>query len=250
MATQLDVPELAAFSRTEPSVREAPSDPVVLATRLPRTWYVRCKPALEFTLALILLVLAAPVMAVLALVVKLTSRGPAFYAQTRVGRGGRLFTLYKLRSMANDCENVATLCRKRILAMAMLLMDTPASSSVNDDSLRRSKEIPSTTINVAAAPTNAASQTDVQPRQIARTAPSAEPLETPSVYGSASESRRRAWNSTPVSASVPPAIIASSRCSTETYSSLRLFASSSAFVSRRARPGESVTCAWSGFEPL
>ncbi len=104
MATQVDVPKLMEVSKNEPPVREAPSDPVILAVPLPRTWYVGCKPALEFTLALILLLFAAPVIGVLALLVKLTSRGPAFYAQTRVGRGGRLFTLFKLRSMTNDCE--------------------------------------------------------------------------------------------------------------------------------------------------
>ena len=32
--------------------------------------------------------------------VKLTSRGPAIYRQTRVGRHGRHFTIYKIRSMA------------------------------------------------------------------------------------------------------------------------------------------------------
>ncbi len=107
MATQVDSPELLAVLRTEPSVRDAPSDPVILAVPLPRTWYVGCKPALEFTLALLLLLFAAPVIGVLALLVKLTSRGPAFYAQTRVGRDGRLFTLFKLRSMTNDCEKTS-----------------------------------------------------------------------------------------------------------------------------------------------
>jgi lipopolysaccharide/colanic/teichoic acid biosynthesis glycosyltransferase len=38
--------------------------------------------------------------------VKLTSAGPAFYTQTRVGRNGRLFTIYKLRTMMDDCESL------------------------------------------------------------------------------------------------------------------------------------------------
>ena len=38
------------------------------------------------------------------LLVRLTSRGPAIYTQTRVGRGGRVFTLYKIRTMYHDCE--------------------------------------------------------------------------------------------------------------------------------------------------
>jgi lipopolysaccharide/colanic/teichoic acid biosynthesis glycosyltransferase len=68
--------------------------------------YLVCKTVLEFLLALVLLVLAAPVMLLTALVVKLTSRGPAFYTQARVGRNGRLFTILKLRTMIHDCESL------------------------------------------------------------------------------------------------------------------------------------------------
>jgi lipopolysaccharide/colanic/teichoic acid biosynthesis glycosyltransferase len=38
------------------------------------------------------------------LAVQLTSRGPAIYRQTRVGRGGRNYTIFKIRSMRHDCE--------------------------------------------------------------------------------------------------------------------------------------------------
>lgn len=50
------------------------------------------------------LAVAAPVMAVTALLVKLTSRGPIFFRQERVGRGGRVFELLKFRSMCIDAE--------------------------------------------------------------------------------------------------------------------------------------------------
>ena len=49
---------------------------------------------------------ALPLIAASALIVKLTSRGPAFYTQVRVGRGGRLFTIYKIRSMIHNCESL------------------------------------------------------------------------------------------------------------------------------------------------
>jgi lipopolysaccharide/colanic/teichoic acid biosynthesis glycosyltransferase len=69
-------------------------------------WYLSCKTAADITLALVLVILAAPLVALAALVVKLTSRGPAFYTQTRVGRNGRLFTIYKIRTMVDKCESL------------------------------------------------------------------------------------------------------------------------------------------------
>ena len=46
-----------------------------------------------------MLIVAAPVLAVFAIAVKLTDRGPVFYRQRRVGEGGREFEMIKLRSM-------------------------------------------------------------------------------------------------------------------------------------------------------
>jgi lipopolysaccharide/colanic/teichoic acid biosynthesis glycosyltransferase len=56
--------------------------------------------------ALVLVILAAPLLLLSALLVKLTSRGPAFYTQTRIGRNGKLFTIYKVRTMVHDCESL------------------------------------------------------------------------------------------------------------------------------------------------
>lgn len=54
--------------------------------------------------SLIFLVLFSPLFAFIAAVIKLTSRGPVFYAQERIGADGTLFTLYKFRSMRTDAE--------------------------------------------------------------------------------------------------------------------------------------------------
>jgi exopolysaccharide biosynthesis polyprenyl glycosylphosphotransferase len=62
------------------------------------------KRAMDLTIASLMLLLAAPVMALVALVVKLDSRGNVFFAQERVGRGGRRFRLYKFRTMVSDAE--------------------------------------------------------------------------------------------------------------------------------------------------
>ena len=82
---------------TRPALFEPPAKPV----------YDAAKAVLDFLLTAMLIILAAPVLLLTALAVKLTSHGPVFYSQTRVGKNGRLFTLYKIRSMAHDCEKAS-----------------------------------------------------------------------------------------------------------------------------------------------
>jgi exopolysaccharide biosynthesis polyprenyl glycosylphosphotransferase len=59
----------------------------------------------DVVLAFVLLVLTAPLQLLLALLVKLSGPGPAFYRQTRVGHYGRTFSMLKLRTMRVDAEN-------------------------------------------------------------------------------------------------------------------------------------------------
>jgi lipopolysaccharide/colanic/teichoic acid biosynthesis glycosyltransferase len=70
------------------------------------SWYRPVKTIIDITAALILLIVTAPLILLAALLVKLTSPGPAFYTQTRVGRQGRLFTIYKIRTMIHNCESL------------------------------------------------------------------------------------------------------------------------------------------------
>jgi len=58
----------------------------------------------------VLLALAAPVIVLTALLVKLTSKGPAFYTQTRLGRFGRPYTIFKIRTMTHNCEKATGAC--------------------------------------------------------------------------------------------------------------------------------------------
>ena len=66
--------------------------------------------ALDLLIAGIALVVAAPVLAIAAIAIKLDSRGPVFYMALRVGRDGEPFDLYKLRTMhtGNDPVGVGT----------------------------------------------------------------------------------------------------------------------------------------------
>jgi lipopolysaccharide/colanic/teichoic acid biosynthesis glycosyltransferase len=71
------------------------------------TAYLFFKRAADFFLAFLILVLTAPLLALVSLLVKLTSRGPILYTQTRLGLRGQPFTIYKIRTMVNDCEKVS-----------------------------------------------------------------------------------------------------------------------------------------------
>jgi len=62
------------------------------------------KRALDVTLATAGLVVSAPLWPLIAAAIKIDSRGPVFYAQRRVGEGGRPFTIVKFRSMISDAE--------------------------------------------------------------------------------------------------------------------------------------------------
>jgi lipopolysaccharide/colanic/teichoic acid biosynthesis glycosyltransferase len=66
--------------------------------------YFRSKILLDLLVTAILLVITLPVIFLCALLIKLTSSGPAIYTQVRLGRRGRPYTIYKLRTMNHNCE--------------------------------------------------------------------------------------------------------------------------------------------------
>jgi exopolysaccharide biosynthesis polyprenyl glycosylphosphotransferase len=67
-------------------------------------FYDPLKRAGEFLFALALGIVLSPLLVLIALIVKMTSPGPAIYRQVRVGRNSKNFTLYKFRTMRNDAE--------------------------------------------------------------------------------------------------------------------------------------------------
>lgn len=73
--------------------------------KLLTSWRIFIKRTLDFVFASVGLVFAAPVMLVIAALVKLDSPGPALFKQTRVGMKGTLFNIYKFRSMRMDAES-------------------------------------------------------------------------------------------------------------------------------------------------
>lgn len=93
----------ANFREPWPDIERIAPD-AALDYALNPTWYSSVKVVLDYVLAAALLVPALPIMLLAALAIKLTSPGPAFYRQTRVGFNGRRYTIYKLRTMVHNCE--------------------------------------------------------------------------------------------------------------------------------------------------
>ena len=66
--------------------------------------YRLAKRSLDLAASVLGLVLISPILALVAISVKLESRGPVLFRQERLGLGGRPFTLYKFRSMFSSAE--------------------------------------------------------------------------------------------------------------------------------------------------
>jgi lipopolysaccharide/colanic/teichoic acid biosynthesis glycosyltransferase len=64
------------------------------------------KSAVDRLAGVLLLLAVAPLLIVIALAVRIDSRGPALFRQTRIGKDGKPFTLYKLRTMVQDAEAI------------------------------------------------------------------------------------------------------------------------------------------------
>jgi exopolysaccharide biosynthesis polyprenyl glycosylphosphotransferase len=62
------------------------------------------KRVMDITLASVALVVLAPMLLLIAMLVRADSPGPALFVQERVGRGGRTFPIFKFRSMSTDAE--------------------------------------------------------------------------------------------------------------------------------------------------
>ena len=100
--TSTDMALNPAQMRTTHHTESLPTE--LLTIQPPDTLYFRCKSLIDRLFAAIMLIPGLPMIAVLMLLIRLTSKGPGIYSQLRVGRGGRNFTMYKLRSMRVDAE--------------------------------------------------------------------------------------------------------------------------------------------------
>jgi Undecaprenyl-phosphate glucose phosphotransferase len=99
------VPDLFAYITLRSGLEEFGGLPIISLQGAPlEGWNRILKRAFDVGLAAVALLLASPLLLVVAAAVKLTSRGPVFFAQERMGLDGRVFRMLKFRSMRTDAE--------------------------------------------------------------------------------------------------------------------------------------------------
>ncbi len=99
------VPDLVQYVALKGGVDELDGIPIVTLRETPlQGWNSIIKRGFDILLSLIGIILFAPVMIILAILIKLTSPGPILYVQQRMGLDGRVFNMYKFRSMYVNAE--------------------------------------------------------------------------------------------------------------------------------------------------
>ena len=98
-------PDVTQFIRLNSSVEDFDGFPIVSLSESPMYgWNKIIKSAFDHIFSMIFLVIWSPVMALIAIAIKLDSRGPILYTQERMSMGGDPFTIYKFRTMHEDAE--------------------------------------------------------------------------------------------------------------------------------------------------
>ncbi len=99
------VPDLLQFVVVKTGMEDLDGIPIINLSDTPLSgWYGPIKRAADILVSLVLIILTAPLMLVIALLIKLTSPGQVLYRQERMGLDGSIFTMLKFRSMRVDAE--------------------------------------------------------------------------------------------------------------------------------------------------
>ena len=100
------IPDLGTFRTLHTEVESFEDMPIITIVQSPMTgWNQVIKRFLDIFGTIIAIILFAPFMLVIAILVKLTSTGPVFYSQERMGLDGRTFMALKFRSMYRNAES-------------------------------------------------------------------------------------------------------------------------------------------------
>jgi exopolysaccharide biosynthesis polyprenyl glycosylphosphotransferase len=99
------VPDLLELMTSRVRIQELAGIPFLKIKEIPlTTWSRITKRAFDFAFSLMLLLIASPLLLATSILTKISSRGPVFYIQDRVGLDGRVFRVYKFRTMRANAE--------------------------------------------------------------------------------------------------------------------------------------------------
>jgi exopolysaccharide biosynthesis polyprenyl glycosylphosphotransferase len=97
--------DLFALKRARPMADPSNEDSLItLPSRPPRAMALVVKRVMDIVLSFLCLIPCAPIFLIAAVLIKITSRGPVWFVQTRVGLNKRPFSVYKFRTMVVDAE--------------------------------------------------------------------------------------------------------------------------------------------------
>ncbi len=101
------VPDLFQISLNRVDLQQINGIPLIGFREISiKGWNLAMKRAIDIAVSATALVVLAPLMGLIALAIKLDSRGPIFFRQTRIGKHGEPFTMYKFRSMVEGAEEM------------------------------------------------------------------------------------------------------------------------------------------------
>lgn len=75
-----------------------------ISNNLIPVWQATVKKIMDYALAMFFLVILSPFLVLIAIIIKLTGKGPVIFSQERIGKNGRPFKMYKFRSMYHEAE--------------------------------------------------------------------------------------------------------------------------------------------------
>lgn len=114
MADVRIVPELSPIFAMRPNVSRLDGIPILALRQTPLYgWNAVSKRAFDLVVGSICLAIALIPMIVISVLIKLTSRGPVFYKQHRMGLDGRMFQMYKFRTMRDNAEAAGPVWSKK-----------------------------------------------------------------------------------------------------------------------------------------
>ena len=106
-AKNFDMTSDMGYYNEKPKIQRQSKDSII---------YISLKRLTDLTCSVLAIILFMPLFLMIALGVKLSSKGPVFYKQDRVGKNGRLFTIYKFRTMIVGAENLSLYLAPELIA--------------------------------------------------------------------------------------------------------------------------------------